>query len=100
MITALGLGMSVVSFVSVIWAVVTELQGKTVAGWASTVCLMCLIGGIQMVCLGILGEYIGKIYMEVKRRPRYIISDRTWEAEEGKGEDGPDLQSVEETRNG
>lgn len=83
MITGLGLGMSVVSFVSVIWAVVTELLGKTVAGWASTVCLMCFIGGIQMICLGILGEYIGKIYMEVKERPRYIISERTWDEEDG-----------------
>ncbi len=82
MIAGLGAGMSVVSFVGVIWAVVTELVGKTVAGWASTVCLMCFMGGIQMVCLGILGEYIGKIYMEVKQRPRYIISDRTWDEKE------------------
>ena len=50
------------------------LLGKTVAGWASMVCIVAFIGGIQLVCLGVLGEYIGKIYLEVKHRPRYIIS--------------------------
>ena len=53
------------------------LCGHTVAGWASTACLICFIGGIQSMFLGVIGEYIGKIYMEVKARPRYIISDRT-----------------------
>jgi len=48
-----------------------------VAGWASTVCIVCFVSGIQLVSLGIIGEYIGKIYMEVKQRPRYIISERT-----------------------
>lgn len=51
--------------------------GKTVAGWASTVCIVCFMGGIQLLCLGVIGEYIGKIYLETKRRPRYIISERT-----------------------
>ena len=48
------------------------------AGWASIVCIVCFMGGVQLVCLGVIGEYIGKIYMETKARPRYIISERTW----------------------
>ena len=79
MITGLGLGVSVLSFIGVVWAIVSQIMGKTITGWASTVCLVCFMGGIQLVCLGVLGEYIGKIYMEVKARPRYIISERTGE---------------------
>ena len=67
------------SFIGVIWAVVGALLGKTVSGWASTVCIVCFMGGIQLLCLGVIGEYVGKIYMESKHRPRYIISERTWE---------------------
>lgn len=79
MITGLGIGVSILSFIGVIWAVIAQLTGHTVTGWASTVCLVCFMGGVQLICLGVLGEYIGKIYMEVKARPRYIISERTWE---------------------
>ena len=83
MICALGMLISVVSFAGVIWAVVSALLGHTVSGWASTVCIVCFVSGIQLICLGIIGEYIGKIYLEVKNRPRYIISDRT----ENKGDE-------------
>ncbi len=69
----------------VIWSIVMRLMGNAVAGWSSMVCIICLLGGVQLVCLGVLGEYIGKIYMEVKHRPRYIISERT---EEKKDTDG------------
>ena len=55
------------------------LLGATVAGWASTTCIVCFVSGVKLICLGVIGEYIGKIYMETKARPRYIISDRTWE---------------------
>ena len=79
LITGLGIGVSILSFIGVIWAVIAQLTGHTITGWASTVCFVCFMGGVQLICLGVLGEYIGKIYMEVKARPRYIISERTWE---------------------
>lgn len=77
LITSIGLFFSIVSFIATIWAIVLQMSGHTVAGWASMMCIICFLGGIQLICLGVLGEYIGKIYMEVKGRPRYIISDRT-----------------------
>lgn len=76
-ITALGTVIAGLSFLGVIWSIVMRFIGNVVAGWSSMTCIICLIGGVQLVCLGILGEYIGKIYMEVKHRPRYIISERT-----------------------
>lgn len=79
MITGLGAIVSVLSFIATAWAVISQLMGHTVSGWASMVCIVCFIGGIQLICLGVIGEYIGKIYMEVKNRPRYIISERTTE---------------------
>lgn len=81
LITALGIFISLLSFAGVIWAVVMQLTGHTVAGWASMVAILCFVGGIQLICLGVIGVYVGKIYMESKHRPRYIISERTenWE---------------------
>ena len=81
MISALGILMSVFSFIGVIWAVLSRLLGNAVTGWASTVAIICLVCGIQLVCLGVIGEYIGKIYLEVKKRPRYIIRERTEDKE-------------------
>ena len=77
MITALGCGMAVLSFVGILWSVIVALLGKAVVGWASTTCIICFIGGVQLICLGVIGSYVGKIYLEVKGRPRYIISERT-----------------------
>ncbi|MDD2957051.1 MAG: glycosyltransferase family 2 protein [Lachnospiraceae bacterium] len=79
MITGLGIVIALLSFLGVIWAVIGQFTGHTVSGWASTVCIICFMGGIQLLCLGVIGEYIGKIYLETKARPRYIISERTWE---------------------
>ncbi len=79
LITGFGVFVAFLSFVGVLWALIAALCGSTVAGWASTTCIVCFVSGVQLICLGILGEYIGKIYMEVKHRPRYIISERTWE---------------------
>jgi glycosyltransferase involved in cell wall biosynthesis len=80
-ITWFGLLVSLLSFIGVIWAVISNLTGHTVTGWSSTLAIMCFLGGVQLVSLGVIGEYIGKIYMEVKHRPRYIISERTWNKE-------------------
>ena len=78
-VMGLGLFVSLLSFIGVIWAVVSAVMGASIAGWASTICIICFIGGIQLICLGVVGEYVGKTYMEVKARPRYIISERTWQ---------------------
>ena len=85
MITGFGIFVAMVSFIGVIWALVTALSGNSVSGWASMTCIICFVSGVQLICMGVIGEYVGKIYMEAKHRPRYIISERTWQDEaEGK----------------
>lgn len=79
MITGFGVIVAALSFIGVIWALITALTGNSVSGWASMMCIICFVSGIQLICMGVIGEYIGKIYMETKHRPRYIISERTWE---------------------
>ena len=81
-ITSLGIFVSFLSFLMIIWIIVSFFIGNTVQGWASTCALVSFIGGIQLVCTGVIGEYIGKIYLETKARPRYIISERTYDEEE------------------
>ena len=76
-ITTIGFVMAFISFMFIVWAIVARFTGNTVAGWTSLVGIMALIGGIQLFCLGIIGEYIGKIYSEVKQRPKYIIQSTT-----------------------
>ena len=77
LITCLGLTVSILSFIGVLYAVIAYFRGDAVSGWASMICIMCALGGIQLISLGVIGQYIGKIYMETKHRPRYIISERT-----------------------
>lgn len=73
-ITLLGCLVSLFSFMLSIWAFSAAIFfGNTVPGWASTVVPIYLICGVQMMCLGVIGEYIGKIYLETKRRPPYLI---------------------------
>lgn len=92
-ITIIGLLISILSFAGVIWSMIMYFTGNSITGWSSTTCIICFIGGIQMISLGILGEYIGKIYMETKSRPRYIISEKT-----GKFRN-PDNSTQEEKKN-
>lgn len=74
----IGILMTVVSlFVMVFIAFRRIVFGDPVAGWASTICLQLFIGGIQSLCIGILGQYVSKIYLETKRRPHYIVAERS-----------------------
>lgn len=82
-ITSIGLLVAALSFLGIIWAIVGSMTGNTVSGWASTTCIICFVSGIQLLSLGVIGEYVGKTYMETKKRPRYIISERTYEEASG-----------------
>ena len=81
MITALGLTVSFISLIMIVWSLVEHFIGNTVSGWSSLMCVVLFLGGVQLLCVGVLGEYIGKIYAEVKHRPRYILSETTFEEE-------------------
>ena len=71
-----GILMTVVSFLAILFIIVRKLLfGDPVAGWASTACIITFIGGIQLLCLGIIGKYLATVYVEVKKRPHFIISE-------------------------
>jgi glycosyltransferase involved in cell wall biosynthesis len=73
-ITHLGLLVSLISFLITLWAIAVRLfTNDAIPGWASTVLPIYFLGGIQLLCIGIIGEYLAKIYLETKRRPRYTI---------------------------
>lgn len=76
-ITVFGFIIALLSLIGIIWSVITFALGKTVAGWASLVTIIFFFSGIQLLSLGVIGEYIGKIYLETKARPRFIIEKRT-----------------------
>ena len=78
LIVVIGLITCLLGFVGIIWAIIEVIMKNAIAGWASTVCIILFLGGVQLLSIGVIGEYIGKIYMETKRRPRYIISEKTW----------------------
>lgn len=73
LISNLGILISVLSVFGLLYALISHLLGVTVAGWTAIVASIWLLGGLQMLCLGVVGTYIGKIYSEVKQRPRYLI---------------------------
>lgn len=73
MITWLGVIVFAVSIIMIIYSLVSFFCGFTVSGWASILCSIWAIGGLQLLAIGIIGEYIGKIYLETKRRPRFIV---------------------------
>lgn len=74
-ITVLGAIVALLSFIGIIYALISAVTGNIVEGWTSMTCIICFVSGIQMISLGVIGEYIGKIYLETKRRPRYIIDE-------------------------
>ena len=82
LITGMGGIVALISFAGVLWSLIAHIMGATVAGWASMTCIICFLGGIQLLSLGVIGEYVGKTYLETKQRPRFIISERTWEKPE------------------
>ena len=81
-IPSVGMIISILSLIIICWAIITHLFGNSIAGWASIIAMISFFGGLQMICIGIIGEYIGKIYLETKARPRYIISERTYDKKE------------------
>lgn len=75
MVTWLGIALSLVSASLALWAMAATLSGETVPGWASTVIPIYIVCGVQLLSIGVIGEYVGKIYLETKARPRWIVSD-------------------------
>ena len=75
MITGLGFLVFLVSIAMLIYSIVRWAMGETILGWASLICSVWAIGGLILLSLGIIGEYIGKVYLETKERPRFLIRD-------------------------
>ena len=75
MILHLGIAILILSIITIVYSIIRKITGHTVPGWTFIVCSIWFVSGLQMFSLGIVGEYIGKIYSEVKSRPRYIISE-------------------------
>lgn len=75
-ITGIGFVIFFISLIVLIYSIIVKLFGTTVSGWTSLAVSIWMIGGIQLLCIGIIGEYIGKIYNETKHRPRFIVSDK------------------------
>lgn len=100
LVTVAGFGFFIVSLLAGIYAIVSKMLGNTVSGWASLMVSVWFIGGIQLVALGLIGEYIGKIYKEVKHRPLYIVEKEVAHpASETSGDfgrmaDGPETQQA------
>ena len=92
LIAGFGAIVVLLSLVGIVWAIVEALMGDAVPGWASVVCVVCFFGGANLFALGVIGEYVGKAYMEAKGRPRYIVAERTGEPgrkdADGEGADG------------
>lgn len=78
-ISLTGCVISFIGFIGIIWALIQNMSHHTITGWTSTICIICFLGGIQLLSLGVIGEYVGKTYMETKHRPKYIISEKTYE---------------------
>ncbi|MBQ8067136.1 MAG: glycosyltransferase family 2 protein [Solobacterium sp.] len=77
LIAKIGIVISLIGVIGIIWVFIRAFSGHTVIGWASMMCVIFFLGGMIMLSLGVIGEYVGKTYLESKHRPRYIISERT-----------------------
>lgn len=78
MITLVGMVVLLISLFMIITTIYDFFMGKTVAGWPTTVCSIWFLGSVQLISIGIMGEYIGKMYMETKARPKYHIESVLW----------------------
>lgn len=92
LISRLGIFVSMASVLGLLYALISHFLGHTVAGWTAIVCSIWLLGGIQLLCIGVVGGYVGKIYSEVKARPRYRIEQKAGEMDDSApsltGQDG------------
>lgn len=77
LVTWMGIGMFILSLLIAFWVLIAYLSGNTIAGWTSMLLIITLFSGINMICLGLIGEYVGKIFLEVKQRPRFLIEEET-----------------------
>lgn len=75
LITKLGMMFVVISFVMFVWMLIQHFSGNTIEGWTSILCSLWFIGGVMVFSIGMIGEYIGKIYLETKHRPKYFIEE-------------------------
>lgn len=79
MITAIGVWIFIISLTIIFYCLIRKFMGYTVAGWTFIACSIWLLGGLQLLGIGMVGEYIGKVYTETKQRPRYIIEEELYE---------------------
>lgn len=93
LISNLGILISMLSVVGLLYALISHWVGATVQGWTAIVASIWLLGGIQLLCIGVVGEYIGKIYSEVKGRPRFRVETLLNRQENG------DVQAEEDEKN-
>ena len=84
-IVFLGMFIFLCSIAMLAYSLIQHFLGNTSIGWTSLIVSIWAIGGLQLLAIGVIGEYIGKIYMETKGRPRYMISERTYEGKENCG---------------
>ncbi|WP_295163642.1 glycosyltransferase family 2 protein [Selenomonas sp. F0473] len=75
LISQLGMFISLVSGGMLVWSIIRHFMGETIVGWTSLVVSLWFLGGLILLSIGVIGEYVGKIYLEVKRRPRYLVRD-------------------------
>lgn len=77
LVTWVGVSMFFVSVIISLWVLIAFITGNTIHGWTSMLLIISLFSGLNMICLGLIGEYVGKIFLEVKQRPRYLIEELT-----------------------
>ncbi len=76
-ISLLGFATCLLSLFAILYAIVQKIEGNAMEGWTSVTISIFFLGGIQLICLGVIGEYVGKIYLETKNRPKFFIEEST-----------------------